>query len=130
MRSKLFTSILVPAILAVTALVAMPASAQTKTLKVPFNFTVAGQICPAGEYSVQWYSRLNLVQLESKDASQTFSWVARSAPANEGRVTLKFDQDGANHTLESVQFGPVITAKLVETASKTRVQSTQSSSGR
>jgi hypothetical protein len=130
MRSKLTTFILVPAILAATALTSIPAMAATKTLNVPFSFTANGKVCPAGVYTVEWNAQFNLVKLESKDTSQAFGWSAHSADKNDGRVTLKFVEDGSTHTLQSVQYGPVVTSRLDGKTKKSETGSTQISSGR
>lgn len=103
MRFKLGTLILA---LAAVALATIPAVAATSTiLKVPFSFTVDGKECPAGLYSVQRDSSPNMVRLQSKDASQSFTWIAGSSAATKGdRVILSFDQLGQTHVLRSIQY--------------------------
>jgi hypothetical protein len=114
MRSILRNFVLAPAVIAAAALAANSAMAET-ILKVPFSFTVAGKNCPAGLYAVQWESsRSNLVTLTSKDVPQTFTWVVGPGdPApGETAVVLRFDEQGENHALQSVQYGSRITSRL------------------
>jgi hypothetical protein len=114
MRINLSTLVLASAAMATVALTAIPAMASaTTTVKVPFSFTVDGKECPAGVYSVQRDSPGNVVRLLSKDASQSFSWIAGwSADKDGNRVVLSFDQLGQTHLLRSVQYGPLATPRL------------------
>jgi hypothetical protein len=114
MRSKLGTLTLASVALAAVALSTIPAmAATTTTFKVPFSFTVDGKDCPAGIYSVQRDSLSKTVTLQSKNAPRGFIWVAAWAPSDDSnRVTLKFDAEGQTHALRSVQFGPLVTARL------------------
>lgn len=104
---------------AATALAAIPAMADTASVNIPFSFTVAGQVLPAGEYRVQSVALGNLVNFKSADSKQYFTWIA--SPSNEdGRnAVLRFNQDGGMHTLQSVQIGPLVTPSLVKKAHKT-----------
>jgi hypothetical protein len=113
MRSILNKLVLVPAVAAVAALASNAAMAET-LLKVPFNFTVAGKVCPAGTYSVERDRIGTLVTLKSMDAPRTFSWaVGPGDPApSDARVVLSFDEQGQMHALRSVQYGARITARL------------------
>ena len=52
MRSKLHTVLASAALMAAAVLATNSAMAET-TLQVPFNFIVAGKICPAGHYTVK-----------------------------------------------------------------------------
>ena len=111
---------LAPAAMAAAALATNTAMAET--LKVPFTFTVDGKDFPAGLYSVQRQSQ-NLVTLISKDASQSFTWVvAPGDPApTDTAVTLRVDELGQDHVLQSVQYGPLITPRLDKGAMPTRI---------
>jgi hypothetical protein len=130
MRSKLFTLVLVPAIMAVAALTTIPAKAETKTLNVPFSFTVNGKTCPAGAYKVQGDTVSNLVELASIHSSQSFILLAHKAGKNDSRVILRFDDAGDTHALQSIQFGPIVTARLDGKSSKAEGRDTQISGGR
>lgn len=113
MQSKFPTSILASAILAVAALATIPAVAETTaTVKVPFNFTVAGHNLPAGDYSVERDLRGVFVRLQSQQTAQSFVWVASPSSTKTAAASLTFDQEGQNYTLRSVQSGPVVTSRL------------------
>ena len=113
MRSILGKLFLAPAILAAATFSATTAKADA-TVKVPFSFTVAGKLCPAGYYTVKRDMVHNMVTLQSKAATRTFSWFV--SPADEtptaSKVTLRFNELGDAHSLQSVQFGALITSRL------------------
>jgi hypothetical protein len=113
MRSILYKFVLAPVVMAAAALATTTAAAAA-TVDIPFSFTVAGQDCPAGVYSVQRQTTGNLVILQSKDASRTFSWLlAPGDPApTSTAVTLKFNESGTERTLRTVQYGGLITSRL------------------
>jgi len=96
------------------ALVPTSAIAET-TLKVPFSFTAAGKILPAGLYSVHEDSKEGFVTLTSKDTLRSYVWVVGPAEPNPDRnaqVSLKFDHMGDVYALRSIQYGSKITAQL------------------
>jgi hypothetical protein len=126
MRFKLGTLTLALATAAVT-FATIPAEAATSTkLTVPFSFTVDGKECPAGVYSIQRDTPGNFVRLQSKDASQSFVWVAGWTPETKSdRVTLNFDQLGQTHALRSIQFGQLVTPRLDKKLMKTEDVSPQ-----
>jgi hypothetical protein len=106
---KLF---LAPVLMAIAALATTSAMAEA-TVNVPFTFTVAGKNCPAGAYSVKRDAARNLLILQSKESARSFSWIFRPAEAtSDTKVTLKFDELGEAHTLQSVQYGQTITPQL------------------
>jgi hypothetical protein len=113
MRSMIRNFVLAPAIIAAAAFTATTAMAST-TVKVPFSFTAAGKTCPAGIYSVQQDLSHSLVTLKSYDASHSFSWTLNPGDPNptDTGVTLKFDEFGESHVLQSVRFGSLITPRL------------------
>lgn len=113
MRINLRNTILAPAVLAVATFAAVSAHAEA-TLKVPFSFKAAGKICPAGEYVVSKDVNNTKVTLRSKDAARSFSWVVGPGdPApNATKVTLRFDANGSDRELRTVQYGSVITSRL------------------
>jgi len=113
MRSIFGKLFLAPAILAAATFSATTAKADA-IVKVPFSFTVAGQNCPAGYYTVKRDMIHNMVTLQSNTAPRTFSWFV--SPADEkpttSKVTLRFNELGDAHSLRSVQFGALITSRL------------------
>jgi len=113
MKNTLKTLVLAPAVLAAAVLASNVASAEA-LVKVPFNFTVAGKVCPAGLYSVDRDNIGTMVTLRSKDAPRSFSWVVTPGdPApTDSRVVLRFDAQGQTHALRNVQYGSVITSRL------------------
>jgi hypothetical protein len=114
MRSIVHKFILASVVMAAAALATNTAMAEGVLIKVPFNFIVAGKNCPAGLYSVQRDSASHILFLQSRTQPQIFGWVAGpGAPEpNDGRVRLKFTEDGMTHTLQSVQYRSLITARL------------------
>ena len=119
MGSILRNFVLAPAVVAAAALATNTAMAAT--VKVPFNFTVAGKKLPAGYYSVRREVSQNMVTLRSYETPQSFTWVLAPgdpAPTDTGMV-LRFDVRGEAHTLRSVQCGPLITSRLDKKAKET-----------
>jgi hypothetical protein len=112
MGSTLRNFVLAPVVLAAAALATNTAMAET--VKVPFNFTFDGKDFPAGYYSVKREMSQNMVTLRSNATSQSFTWIiAPGDPApTDTAVTLRFDELGQDHVLQSVQFGPLITRRL------------------
>ncbi len=113
MRSKIFTLVLAPALLAAVAFTSHTAQAETR-LNVPFNFTAAGKACPAGVYTVRRDSNSDYVMLTSKETRRTFMWLITPGPSDPtgNRVVLRFDESGHNHTLRSIQYGSMVTSRL------------------
>jgi len=110
MRYTLRSLVLAPVVLALAAFTA--STAMAATVNVPFNFTVAGQKCPAGLYSVQRDTSGSAIKL--RGAAQSFTWIAGPgdpAPTDK-RVVLKFDAMGTTHVLRSVQYGSSVTSQL------------------
>jgi hypothetical protein len=112
MRITFGKLVLAPAILAAAALAATAASAET--LKVPFSFTAAGKVWPAGEYTVLKDSRGGQVTMRSKDSlhSITFLIGPGEPDPNDRHVTLRFDENGDYHALRDIQYGSKITSRL------------------
>jgi hypothetical protein len=109
MRSILRSFILVPSIVAAAAFTANNTMAES--IRVPFNFVAAGENCPAGVYSVKVSG--DEVSLLGRGAS-SFMWLMHpgNSASPDGRVVLKFDQNGTEHILRSVQYGPQETFRL------------------
>jgi len=130
MRNKLSTFVLASATLAAVALSTIPAMASTsKSVTVPFSFTVDGKNLPAGEYLVLRDDTQHFVSLQSRDASQRFLWIANPSATKTDRVILKFNPQGDTHSLESVQFGPLVTSRLDRKSRKTEDVSPQYAPG-
>jgi len=123
---------LAPAVIMAAALAANPAVAETTTIKVPFNFRVAGETFPAGDYSVRHDDRGNFVTLAPKGSSQSFSSIiGPGAPSPwEYKIALKFDLVGQTHFLQSIQYRTMITGKLDKDAVESERSSEEHSSGR
>jgi hypothetical protein len=116
---------LTSAAMAAIAFATIPAMATTATtLKVPFNFTVDGKVCPAGSYTIKRIDSDKFVTLQSNDSSASFTWIAgSSAPRDGQRVVLSFDTEGKDHALRSIQYGPVTTPRLDAKSWKTAAES-------
>lgn len=114
MRSLLPKLVMASAVMVAGAVAAAPAMAEV-LVNVPFSFTVNGKICPAGQYEIGHDATSSLVSLRNRSSwSRSFTWVAgpgEPAPTD-ARVVLRFDENGADHTLQSVQFGSMITDRL------------------
>lgn len=113
MRSIFGKLILAPVVMAAAALATTSASAES-SVKVPFNFTVAGNSMPAGAYSIEKDSTGNTVTLKSKATSQSYTFLIGPGDAapTDSNVTLRFDELGGGHALRSIQYGPQITSRL------------------
>jgi hypothetical protein len=113
MTSKLRNLILAPAAVLAFALASHTAMADA-TAKVPFSFTVDGHVCPAGDYVVRRDMRTNTVTLQGRNNKVGFMWSLKAgdaAPAAKN-VVLRFTEDGENHALRFVQYGPQSTYQL------------------
>jgi hypothetical protein len=131
MKSIFSKFVLAPAVLAAVALAATSAKAEV-TIKVPFNFTAGGKICPAGEYTVRHDDNSSFVTLISKSSSQIFTWVVGpgvAAPDNR-KIALKFDEMGNGHVLQSVQYGALSTSRLDSKSMRDERESNQLTGGR
>ena len=112
MRSTLCKFFLVPAIAVAAALVGHPAQAQT--VNVPFSFTALGQSFPAGTYIIHENKDENYVTLRLKNGGKSICRVVGPGDPDltDNRVVLHFRTDGDSHVLDTIQFGPMITAHL------------------
>ncbi|HLI03739.1 MAG TPA: hypothetical protein VKU93_05650 [Terracidiphilus sp.] len=122
MRIDLHSLILAPAMLAAATFAVHPAAAWAarpgSAVHIPFEFEVAGQTYPAGEYKVRPGSLGNTVALESY--LHTFVWIAGPGDANpaDQRTILTFDVLGSRHLLRSVQYHAMSTNQLDKKALK------------
>lgn len=130
MKSMLSKFVLAPAVLAAAVLATSSASAAT--VKVPFQFTAAGQICPAGYYTVNHDSNDNFITLSSKSSPRSFTWVVGPGASDptDRKISLKFDQVGGSHVLQSIQYGSVVTSKLDKKTLRDMERNTQLTGGR
>jgi hypothetical protein len=119
MRSILGKLVLAPVVMAAAALATNSAMAESN-LKVPFSFTAAGKVWPAGTYAVEKDLNGDMVTVRSKDTSLSFTCLIGPGEPdpNDSHVTLKFDEVGSNHALRSVQYESQITSRLDRNASK------------
>jgi hypothetical protein len=132
MRINFRSLVLASAAIAATAIATVPAQAATvgaATLNVPFSFTVDGQSLPAGNYLVQRENNGNFIKFESENGAQTFNWVARATGDSKTSVTLRFDERGQSHALQSIQYGPLTTPRLDRKVSARERESEQVVSG-
>jgi hypothetical protein len=114
MRFLLPKLVMASAVMMAGALAAAPAMAEVM-VNVPFSFTVNGKVCPAGRYAVEHNATSSLVSLRAVSSwSRSFTWVAGPGEPSpyDARVILRFDENGADHALQSVQFGSMITNRL------------------
>jgi hypothetical protein len=132
MRFLLHRFVLAPAVMVAAALATNVAKAET-TVKVPFSFIVAGKTFPAGLYSIARDEKDHAyVTLVAKGSGQTYSCLLTpGAPdPTERKVALNFDLVGQTHLLQSIQYGPMITAKLDKKSLANERQYLQNSGGR
>jgi hypothetical protein len=114
MRSILPKFFLASAVAAMAALTTSNALAEMK-VNVPFSFTVNGKVCPAGSYSIGRDDTTGSVSLRNDNWQRAaFSWlmVPGDPAPTDSRVILRFDKEGDNYTLQSVQYRNLITARL------------------
>ncbi len=113
MRFLVLKSITAAIVITTAALSTHPAKAET-TLKVPFDFTVAGQRMPAGLYTVKEDVFHNLVTLRSQDGLKSFSYTLTPGDPDptDSHIALKFEAAGSSHVLRRIQYGPRVTTLL------------------
>jgi hypothetical protein len=125
MNSKIRNLILAPAAVVAFALASHAAKADSLA-KVPFNFTVEGKVCPAGDYTIHRDSANNTVILQGRYNKVGFIWSLDAnnvTPASKA-VVLQFTEDGDNHALRFVQYGSVSTYRLDKKNSNQREHET------
>lgn len=114
MRSLLPRFVLASAVLLAGAMAAAPAMAEVM-VDVPFDFTVNGKLCPAGRYQIGHDATSSLVTLRATETwSRSFTWIAGPGEPSptDSRIVLRFDENGGEHELQSVQYGSMITNRL------------------
>jgi len=125
MTSKLRNLILAPAVVLAFALASHTAKADS-TAKVPFNFTVDGHVCPAGEYTVRRDTRNNTVTLQGRDNKVGYMWSLNAGDANPTakKIVLQFTEQGESHSLRLIQYGSETTYRLDKKDSNQREHET------
>lgn len=114
-------------IILITSWTAKTANAETRNITVPFDFSINGKICPAGNYSVELGLNGAFVTLKKKVGSQSFTWIIGPGdPApTDARIVLRFDLIGQLHALRSVQFESLVTPRLDKKAMRNEQLSAQ-----
>ena len=112
MRSIIRKVVLAPVLLAAAVVAVNTAKAEAR-LDVPFTFSVAGKMCPAGTYTVNRDPLHSIVTLKSKDAKKSFNFtLGPGDDAKPGSVILKFDEIEGSHALRTVQYNSLTTSRL------------------
>ena len=113
MKSIVSRSVLAVAAFAAVAFVANSAAAAS-TVKVPFNFTASGKVCPAGEYTVTHDDTGSFIILAHKGSSEIFTYlVGPGEPDSDShKVALTFDAIGDAHVLQSIRYNAQVTSRL------------------
>jgi hypothetical protein len=115
MNSKFRALILASVALTAGALAINTAQAETASINVPFNFTAAGKSLPAGKYTVERVSFGNFLRLQSKASNQGVYLVVSPTDATSENLSLKFENQGDAHVLQSLQYGNLITPRQTKT---------------
>jgi hypothetical protein len=110
MRITLRSLVLAPVVLVAVAFTAN--SAMAASVNVPFNFSVNGKMCPAGQYTVQADHWGDSVKLSSASRSFTMLIHPGSPAPTDKRVILQFDQVGTHHLLRTIQYRDQVTSRL------------------
>jgi hypothetical protein len=125
MRITLKTLVLSSAALCATAAFA----ANQARVDVPFSFTAKGQSYPAGQYDVVLDPTQNFVTLASEtDATKHITWTVSPVEAAKTPAVVMFDENGADHSLRTIQMGDKVTPNL-DKPSKQGVSATTSIGG-
>jgi len=114
MQAILHRVVIASVVIMIAVFASNRALAESKTVKVPFSFTVAGETFPPGDYSVSHSDFANFITLAPKGSPRSFSTVVGpGAPGpQERKIALNFGEVGQTHVLQSIQYGPRITRKL------------------
>ena len=123
MTSKLRNLILAPAAVLAFALASHSAKADA-TAKVPFNFTVDGHVCPAGEYTIRHDARNNTVILLGRKVGFMWNLKVGDGDPTKKHVALEFTERGENRSLRSIQYGSETTYQLDKKDSNQRERET------
>ncbi len=107
--------VLASAVLAAAAFTTTTASAET--VRVPFDFTVAGKAMPAGQYSVNRSGLNSFIRMGGPDNKQSFTWgIGPGDPApGSSDVKVFFVKTDAGYELRSIQYHSFTTGRLDKT---------------
>jgi hypothetical protein len=123
MTSKIRNLILAPAVVLAFALASHSAKADA-TAKVPFNFTVNGRVCPAGDYVIHRNALNNTVLLQGPEVGFTWNLRIGDGDPTAKNVALRFTERGENHSLSLIQYGSESTYQLDKKHSNQRERET------
>jgi len=114
------------AMMAAAVVMVESAKAET-TVKVPFNFTVAGKVMPAGSYKIDKDISGRVVTMQGNKTPDTFRWVLTPGEAGptDGKVTLSFDEKGTAHALKAVKYGSMTTSQIDSKVKKSNTNTQQ-----
>jgi hypothetical protein len=110
---------LVPALAAIAALSSQSASAER--VNVPFSFSAMGKAFPAGTYEVVQGINGGFVTLRTYDGTKTLISVLEpgvTTPLSDSSVVLRFDVDGQEFVLDSIQYHAKITTHMDKSHNK------------
>jgi len=110
MQITLRSLVLAPVVLVAVAFTAN--SAMAASVNVPFNFSVNGKMCPAGQYTVQADRWGDSVRLSSTSRNFTMLIHPGNPAPTDTRVVLEFDQVGTRHLLRTIQYRDQITSRI------------------
>jgi hypothetical protein len=118
---------------AVVALAPVTGYAQSNSMRVsvPFEFTVARTVLPAGDYTVQSNSLQRVVSLQTTNRDSAASVIAIQAVRDKAQEqpTLVFNRYGSNYFLASIWWAGV-TSGLELPKSKTEKELAKTASAR
>jgi hypothetical protein len=111
---SMFRKVILTSALGIGATLAANSALAANQVYVPFNFVVAGKTLPAGSYNVTHDSASDLVTFESRNSSQSFTWLLRPGQPDpsDRKIALRFDNRDNSHFLQSIQFGSKVTPRL------------------
>jgi hypothetical protein len=115
MKNTFSKFVLASAVVAAAAFTSIPAMAATEgaaSINVPFSFTVHGKSLPAGTYQVRWDGTGNFVTIKSSTAVETFIGSPQQSVSADRRVTMRFEPQGQQQALQSIQYGAMTTSQL------------------
>lgn len=106
---------IVLALAAVATVALAPNTAKADTsVKIPFAFTVAGKVMPAGKYTVHRNRDFNSITLRYSHTAKSYTWLVGPGAydSTDNHVSIKFDELGPDHVLRSIQYGSQSTSRL------------------
>jgi hypothetical protein len=115
---------------AVVALAAAPRAQASDILnvKVPFDFVLAGQPLPSGEYQFVRSDYPGVVQVYSKARGRMLTAVCVAAPTTMPEVGLLFHKHGGQHFLKLIRLGDT-TVSLAASQAERRSEAARGGAG-